>query len=267
LSQRIVRIPATLTIWFAILVGVWQFGTQLLDVPDYIFPSPSAVFFAFAGSAPILLHHGAITAVEAIGGLILGSIAGIALAIAMVESKMLERLLVPLLVIDQSIPKLALAPLLIVWFGYGVRPKVFIAALISFFPLSMGTMRGLSDIEARLLNAMQVIGANRWHVLYRVRLPHATPYILTGLRASIPLAIIGAVVGEFVQSDGGLGYMILTASTELRIPLVFAAIALLAAMSLVAFSSLTTIETLIYRKRFRYLRGDSRNQGLLGRQK
>ncbi|MBI3076252.1 MAG: ABC transporter permease [Deltaproteobacteria bacterium] len=196
---------------------VWEVGVRLLQIPTFILPSPSLTLEVLVRSLPRLQRHIGATLLEAVGGFLVGALIAVALSIAMVHWRLLERVLFPLLVIEQTMPKLAVAPLFIIWFGYGITPKIFIAILISFFPIIVSTSRGLLAVDPRMLALMHTLSASRWQVFAKIRFPNAIPHMFTGFRVAVPLSVIGAVVAEFVQADRGLGYMILVA-TRVRVP-------------------------------------------------
>jgi len=201
----------------------------------------------------LLGKHFAATGTGALGGLVVGSLSGVVLAILMVQSRLLQRVLMPLLVIDQSIPKMALAPIFVIWFGTGMLTRVVIAMVISFFPLVVNTIRGMTTVDRRVNDLMTTIYASRWHLLTKVQLPNAVPYIFAGLKVAVPLAIIGAVVAEFMQSDSGLGYLVLVAVGNVDTPMVFVAVLLMALLSLTLFAAISLIEWIVMKRRFHYL--------------
>jgi NitT/TauT family transport system permease protein len=175
----------------------------------------------------------------------------------MVHSKLLAKILMPLLVIDQSIPKLALAPIFVIWFGTGTMTRVVIAMVISFFPVVVNSIRGMTTVDRRVNDLMTTISGSRWHVLTKVQLPNAVPYIFSGVKVAVPLSIIGAVVAEFMQSDSGLGYVVLVAVGNVNTPMVFVAVMLMALLSLSLFAVITLIEWLVMKRRFSYLATES----------
>jgi NitT/TauT family transport system permease protein len=234
-------------------LGTWQLLVMLFNVSTWLLPSPVTIWAVFLKDASMLGRHIVATGAGAVGGLIIGSLGGIALAILMVQSRLLERILMPLLVIDQSIPKLALAPIFVIWFGAGMASRIFIAIVISFFPMIVNTVRGMKSIDTRVNQLMETLSATRWSILIKVRMPNAVPYIFVGLKVAVPLAIIGAVVAEFMQADSGLGYVVLIAVGNVNTPLVFVAVLLMAALSLGLFALVSIIEAYILRRRFAYL--------------
>jgi NitT/TauT family transport system permease protein len=239
------------------LIVFWQAAVTLLQVPTWLLPSPLAIWVEFVKQSHLLDKHVMATAVGAVGGLAIGAASGILLAILMVHSRILERVLMPLLIIDQSIPKLALAPIFVIWFGTGTMTRIFIAMVISFFPMVVNAIRGMTTIDPRVNDLMTTISASRWQILTKVRLPNAVPYLFSGLKVAVPLSIIGAVVAEFMQSDSGLGYVVLVAVGNVNTPMVFVAVLLMALLSLSLFAGISIIEWLLMRARFNYLTAES----------
>src|ERR1700730_12064209 len=235
------------------LIVFWQAAVVVLQVPTWLLPSPSAIWLAFVKNSYLLGKHVMATGVGATGGLVIGAASGVARAILMVHSRILERVLMPLLVIDQSIPKMALAPIFVIWFGAGMMSRIVIAMVISFFPMIVNTVRGMKSVDPRVNQLMETLSAKHWHVLTKVRLPNAVPYIFSGLKVAVPLAIIGAVVAEFMQADSGLGYVVLIAVGNVNTPMVFVAVLLMALLSLGLFAMVSVIEWMLMRARFSYL--------------
>jgi NitT/TauT family transport system permease protein len=234
-------------------IVVWQLLVTWLHVPTWLLPAPSVIWAEFLKQAHLLGRHVLATGTGAIGGLAIGALSGVLLAILMVHSRLLERILMPLLVVDQSIPKMALAPIFVIWFGTGMLTRVVIAMVISFFPLVINTIRGMTTVDPRVHDLMSTISASRWHVLTKVRMPNAVPYIFSALKVAVPLSIIGAVVAEFMQADSGLGYLVLVAVGNVNTPMVFVAVLLMALLSLGLFSAISIIEWMLMRARFSYL--------------
>jgi NitT/TauT family transport system permease protein len=239
------------------LIVFWQVAVMLLHVPTWLLPSPSVIWLEFIKQSHLLGRHISATGTGAVGGLVIGTASGIALAILMVHSRILERVLMPLLVIDQSIPKIALAPIFVIWFGTGMMTRMVIAMVISFFPMIVNAIRGMTTVDARVNDLMTTISASRWQILTKVRLPNAVPYLFSGVKVAIPLSIIGAVVAEFMQSDSGLGYVVLVAVGNVNTPMVFVAVLLMALLSLSLFAAVSIAEWLTMRARFAYLAAES----------
>jgi len=232
---------------------VWQTLVMLFHVPTWLVPAPTAIWAEFVKQAHLLGRHVMTTGTGAVGGLVIGAMTGLVLAILMVQSRILARILMPLLVIDQSVPKLALAPIFVIWFGTGMMTRVVIAMVISFFPVVINAIRGMTTVDRRVNDLMATISASRLDILTKVQLPNAVPYIFSGLKVAVPLSIIGAVVAEFMQSDSGLGYVVLVAVGNVNTPMVFVAVLLMALLSLSLFAALSLAEWLVMRGRFNYL--------------
>ena len=234
-------------------VLAWQVLVMAFRVPTWLLPAPSAIWLEFVKQSHLLGKHVMTTGTGAVGGLVIGALAGLVLAILMVQSRILARILMPLLVIDQSVPKLALAPIFVIWFGTGMMTRVVIAMVISFFPVVINAIRGMTTVDRRVNDLMATISASRWDILTKVQLPNAVPYIFSGLKVAVPLSIIGAVVAEFMQSDSGLGYVVLVAVGNVDTPMVFVAVLLMALLSLGLFAALSFAEWMVMRGRFNYL--------------
>ena len=213
-----------------VLLGVWEILVHVLIVAPFILPPPSQIFAKLFSNYRLLLSHGSVTLVEAIGGFVLGASAGTTCAIAMARSRLIERMLYPLVISSQTFPKEALAPLFVIWFGFGLFPKVFIAGLISFFPVVVNTTRGLLSVDPLVLDLMHSLSASQRQIFTKVRLPNAIPYLFAALKMCITLSVIGAVVGEFMGASAGLGHLIRLANSELATDLMFAALIALGLM-------------------------------------
>ena len=234
-------------------VLVWQALVTMFEVPTWLLPAPSAIWAEFMKQAHLLGKHVITTGTGAVAGLAIGAISALMLAILMVHSRILQRILMPLLVIDQSVPKLALAPIFVIWFGTGMMTRVVIAVVISFFPIVINSIRGMTTVDRRVNDLMTTLSASRWDLLTKVQLPNAVPYIFAGLKVAVPLSIIGAVVAEFMQSDSGLGYVVLIAVGNVNTPMVFVSVLVMALLSLGLFAAISLAEWLVMRGRFSYL--------------
>jgi NitT/TauT family transport system permease protein len=234
-------------------VVLWEVLTRALHVPSWLLPAPSVIWNDFLKQAPLLGKHVVATGSGAVGGLVVGAVSAMVLAILMVHSRVLQRILMPLLVVDQSVPKLALAPIFVIWFGTGMMTRIVIAAVISFFPIIINAIRGMTTADRRINDLMTTLSASRGDILTKVQLPNAVPYIFAGLKVAVPLSIIGAVVAEFMQSDSGLGYVVLLAVGNADTPMVFVAVLLMALLSLGLFTIVSIGEWLLLRGRFNYL--------------
>jgi NitT/TauT family transport system permease protein len=189
-----------------------------------------------------LALHTAVTLYEILWGFALAVLIGVPLAMVIVASPSFERAVYPLLVASQSVPKIAVAPLLIFWAGLGIFPKILVAFLISFFPVVIDTVVGLRSVEPEMLHLARSMGASGPKVFLKIRLPHALPNVFAGLKVAVTLAVVGAIVGEFIQADRGLGYALLQANAMLNTKLSFATIVILAVIGVVLFAVVDRIE-------------------------
>ena len=208
--------------------AVCEAWTRLANVPTYIFPAPSAVAARLAGDAGYFAVHGAVTVLEAAAGFALGSAIAVALGVAMSYSRTAERTLLPIALLVKVTPVVAVAPLFVIWFGFGSGPKVLIAALITFFPVMVNTLIGLRSVSPGALDLLRSLDASDLEILLKLRAPSALPYLFAAFRIAVPLSVIGAVVGEWFTGDRGLGSVIIVAHNNIDMPTLFAAVVTLA---------------------------------------
>ncbi|WNN42883.1 ABC transporter permease [Winslowiella toletana] len=228
---------------FAGFILLWWLIT-FTDIPAFLLPSPLAVALALWNGHAFLLHHTLITAAEMLSGLLLGVLLGAMLALAMTFSSWLQRWLMPVVVTSQAIPVFALAPLLVLWFGFGISAKVAMAVLVIFFPVVSTFFDGLRQVNNDYLDLARTMGASRWAQLRHVRLMAALPAFGSGLRMAAAVAPIGAIIGEWVGSAEGLGYLMLNANARMQTDLCFAALFILVVMTV---SLWKTVDILIRR--------------------
>jgi len=214
------------------ILALWQLVVWASGAPAYILPAPLAVGQVLVERWALLLHHAQVTLIEILLGLLLGTLLGCASALAIAAFAPLRHWLLPLLVVSQAIPVFALAPMLVLWLGYGIASKVAMATLIIYFPVTVAFLDGLRRTEPGWLDLARVLGAGPTSTLLNLRIPAALPALASGLRVATAVAPIGAVVGEWVGSSSGLGYLMLQANARLQVDLMFAALSVLAAMAL-----------------------------------
>ncbi|MFC1504908.1 ABC transporter permease [Thermodesulfobacteriota bacterium] len=231
----------TLAIIIAIL-GSWEAACLYWHVPDFILPAPSRILVQAVTQAPLLLPHAGITALEIILGIIAALGLAIPLAVVMFAFPALEKAVAPFLIASQAVPVFALAPLLVVWLGYGIASKVLMATVIIFFPITVSLLEGFKncDVEYRIL--FRLMGAGFGQTLRLLYWPWAMPYFFAGLKVGVSVATIGAVIGEWVGAQQGLGYLMIQANARLKVDLVFAAILWLSAMGLSLWSLVGFLE-------------------------
>jgi len=230
----------TLMTTLGIILG-WQVLVMLLEPPRFIFPGPWEVVVAFYDNAALLFENLAITGIEILVGLLIGCVLGVFSALLLVSFNGARRWLLPLLVVSQAIPVFALAPLLTLWFGYGMAPKIIMASLIIFFPVSAACHDGLRHAPNSRLDLARTMGASRWAILRYIRLPSALPAIASGIRVAASVAPIGAVIGEWVGSSEGLGYIMLHANARMQTDLMFASLFLLCIASVALYFSINRL--------------------------
>ena len=229
----------------AIAIIVWGLVVRTFKIKPYIIPAPETVFFTFIDRFGLLSFHALPTLVETASGLILSIVVGVPLAVAIVSSRSLERALMPLLVGSQCFPKVAIGPILIVWFGWGMLPKILISFFISIFPIVIQTVLGLKSVERDEIDLIRTMSAKPRDVFMKIRVPNALPHFFAGLKISVTLALIGAIVGEFIGADRGLGYLLQYANNELNTPLLFATIVYLIGLGGALFIAVIYLEKLM----------------------
>ena len=220
---------------FGVLLLLWQVLPPLLHVREYLLPGPAAVVRAALDFSIPWHTHVWITTLEILGGFVLAGAAGVLLGVAIAWSVPLAAALVPFLVFVNTLPKVAVAPLFLLWLGYGVIPNALIAALIGFFPVVINTAVGLTQVDEELLDLGRVFGAPTWKVFLKIRLPNALPYVFSALKVTATAAVVGAIVGEFVASQAGLGTVIVNAQTNLNTPVAFASLLWISVIGLVLY--------------------------------
>ena len=236
---------ALLLAWF----GVWEWASRGAGVSALVLPAPSAVLKSLwmGLSTGYLWPHIGATCCELLLGLLAGCLLGFVSGVAMAESALLDRVLKPYIIISQVIPKLALAPLFIVWFGFGMTSTVVITALICFFPLMENTVTSLRLVDPQRLELFRMLGATRRQTLLRLKLPAGLPGILAGLRVAVVLALVGAVVGEFIGASKGLGALIIASQGMMDTPLMFAVLIVIAALGLLLYQLTLVVEKRLLR--------------------
>jgi NitT/TauT family transport system permease protein len=222
---------------FVALLVAWQLAVTVFGVREYLLPSPLVVLRALGGSEIPWIGHLWITTLEIVGAFVLAGAAGVTLGIAIAWSPLLAKALVPFLVFVNTLPKVAVAPLFLLWLGYGVIPNMLIGALIGFFPVVINTAVGLTQVDEEMLDLGRVFNAPKWRVFAKIRIPNAYPYILSALKVTATAAVVGAIVGEFVASQSGLGYVIITTQGSMNTPVAFAALVWISVIGLAVYGA------------------------------
>jgi ABC-type nitrate/sulfonate/bicarbonate transport system permease component len=234
-------------IFLGFTLGAWEAAVRLATLPAFILPPPSAVFATFIERLPFLAWHATTTLSEIVLGILLAASAGGLLAVAIHHWRPLERAVYPLLVASQMVPVFAVAPLLIVWFGYGIWPKVAVAGLIGFFPVVINAVDGLRATPPETIDVFRSLGAAEWQVFLKLKLPSSMPLLLSGVKVGATLAVVGATIGEWIGAQRGLGYLMVQSNARLQMDVVFAAILALTLLGMVVFLALRTLERWLLR--------------------
>ncbi|MDY6826085.1 MAG: ABC transporter permease [Bacillota bacterium] len=227
------NLPAPL--FLLCLIAAWEVITATLSIPEYILPSPSAIAAALNENFALLVEHSRVTMVAVLGGLILAIAVALILALAMDRWRLLKRAFYPILVISQAVPIFALAPILLIWFGAGLLPKVLIVTLVCFFPLAVNLVEGFSQVNPETVDLMRTMQADRWLIMRSVQFPSAMPYFFTGLKIAATYSVMGAIIGEWLAARAGLGIYMLRAMHSFRTSHLFAAIIVVVFLSLALF--------------------------------
>jgi NitT/TauT family transport system permease protein len=227
---------------YLVLLFAWEFGARAFKIPGWILPPPSLIATTAVQWAPELTFNSFATLRETLIGFFLALIVSVPLAIVIAFTTLPRRIIYPILLGLQSVPKVALAPLVILWLGIGYLPKIVIVILVCFFPILVNLVAGFEATPKAMLDLMHSLRASPWEVFRRLRVPIATPYLFTGCKVAITFAVIGAVIGEFVAAQEGLGYLILISTAQSQTPLAFAAIVLLTIISVVLFYAIELLE-------------------------
>jgi NitT/TauT family transport system permease protein len=228
------------------LILIWEVSVRLFQVPEFILPAPSSVWRDTSALGLGIVPHIAATVFTILGGYLLALAISLPLAIALSSSRLLSHVIYPLLIIKQSVPVVALAPILIVVLGSGEAPRIAITVLIALFPMVVSTTTGLKSTPIELVELSNAMGASWRKQLFDIRLPSAVPYIFSGAKISMTLSVVGAVVGEFVAAERGLGYLIYTSTAYFHVSIAFGAMIVLSAIGLVLFQAIVWIERLAF---------------------
>jgi NitT/TauT family transport system permease protein len=240
-DSRIARVllPAA---GLALLILLWHFYVVTFDVAPAVLPRPTLVLDATIANWRLIVSEGWITLLESLYGFILAFVLGVPLAVAIAGSRTLNLMFYPLLIATQSLPKVALAPLILVWLGTGIESKLAIAWLVAFFPIVVDTATGLRNTPAEFLDLATSVRANAFQTFWKIRFPAALPFVISGSKVAITLAVIGAVIGEFIGSNEGLGNLLLVANSQVNIPLAFACLIGLSVIGIGLYAAVAAVE-------------------------
>ena len=230
---------------FVFVLLIWHFGVVLLGIKEFILPTPWAAVKTLFEPKYRWSFNFLATFYEVVGGFILSAIVGVVLGVAIVWSEWLKRTILPFLVFVNTLPKIAVAPLFLVWFGYGILPNILIVILISFFPMVINTATGLVAVEEDLLDLVSYLHATKWQKLRLIQLPNSLPYVFSGLKITSTTAVVGAIVGEFIASDKGLGSVIISSQTTLSTPAIFGSLILITIIGMGLFWGVEVLEKVL----------------------
>jgi ABC-type nitrate/sulfonate/bicarbonate transport system permease component len=228
-----------------VLVGAWELWVQVGDVPKWQLPAPSAIARELVESRALLWVHTLVTIKEIALGFMVALAAGVLLAVLIAYSWVLEKSIYPIVIASQTIPIIAIAPLLLIWVGYGTTPKVIVVALISFYPIAVNTVDGLKSVDPDMASMMRTLGASRWQVFTKLQIPASLPFMFSGIKIGISVSVIAAVIGEWVGASAGLGYLITYSQPLFLTTRVFAAIVVLSAIGISLFALASLVERLM----------------------
>lgn len=218
------------------LLAAWEIGVRVTDTPRWFLPTPSEVLKETVDSRSALWGHTQTTLLEVLVGFSIATLLGVLSALGIASSRIAERTIYPAIVASQAIPIIALAPILLIWFGYGLTPKVIVVVLICFFPIAVNMADGLRAVDPDAIALLRSMGANRWQIMRIVRIPTSLPYLLSGLRIAAAVSVIGAIVGEWVGASSGLGYLMTRSASQFQTALLFSAVGISAVLGITLFA-------------------------------
>jgi NitT/TauT family transport system permease protein len=226
----------------AVLLFTWEIGVRLLGIKEYLLPPPTRIWLEFTKRSDVVIGGAWVTTQEILGGYLLAVLVSVPFALAVTYSRFMENAIYPVVVFLQIVPKIAIAPLFIIWFGFGYTPKLLIVFLLSFFPIVVSSIAGFKAVDPEIMDFARTTGAGGWKLFAKIRLPQALPDIFTGMKVGAALSATAAIVAEFVASDSGLGYLLLQYNGNLDTPMVFAVIFLLSFIGLAVYYTVEFIE-------------------------
>lgn len=243
------RLAKDVLAFLGFLLGVlvvWEAVVRYFELPAYLLPSVFDVLRQLGIRFGLLMKHSQVTITETLAGLALGGTVGIVTGVAIVYVRLIRTGLYPLIVGFQAVPKVAVVPLFVIWFGYGLLPKIAMSFLISFFPMVVATIAGLTSVPYSLIEHLKSMNATEWQIFRKLRVPNSLPYLMDGFKISLPLAVIGAIVGEFAASEEGLGAIIMLASSTQDTPLIFAVLLVISIISMLMFGLIVLLDRLVW---------------------
>ncbi|HOV37274.1 MAG TPA: ABC transporter permease [Spirochaetales bacterium] len=234
-------------LYFILFLALWEAAVALLGIKEFILPSPlktlSHIFVPQLAAKYKWPLHIQATLLEILASFFITALAGNLLALLITWSGFLKKIVTPIIVFFNSLPKIALAPLFLLWFGYGLLPNTLIAVLVAFFPIVINTSTGLETVEEDLLDLVRYLGASKWQMFVKIRIPNALPYIFSGFKIAATMCVVGSIVGEFIASDKGLGYLLKDAQAFIDTPTMFACLILISILGILLFGAISLLES------------------------
>lgn len=227
------------------LLLIWEVCARVFHIPAYILPPPSQIIHRFEESLALLMSHAWYSTTSILVGFLTAIVAGFVLAVLIAYFPWVDRMMHPLIVISQVVPKVALAPLFLIWFGHGLTPKVIIVATIAFFPILANTIVGLKSVEREVIELMESVAATKSQTFWKIRLPTALPYVFPAIKVAALLSVVGAMVAEFVGTDRGLGYVMILSNTNLETDMLFAALLAITIVGLIIYGAVDLLERMV----------------------
>jgi NitT/TauT family transport system permease protein len=241
MSTRIVRAVA----FFVGLVALWEAAVWAFSVPDWLVPPPTQIAGVIIEKNIVILQHAWVTLFETVAGFVLALVGGVIIGVGIVHAPILRDTLYPALIMFNSFPKIALAPLFVIWMGVGLESKIANAFLVAFFPIVINTILGLTAMDPEMLELVRAMTRSRWTLFWKIRLPFSLPYLFAACKIAVSLAVIGAIVGEWISGRSGLGYLVLAANTYFNTSLAFAALIYMVVISLMLYGLVVLAEKLL----------------------
>lgn len=240
-SVRVLRI----TVFFVCMAFFWEGLVWLLRVPDWLVPAPSQIAMLILEKNTDMLFHTLVTTQETALGFALALVVGVVCGIGIIHFPILRDTLYPVLIMFNSFPKIAIAPLFVIWIGVGIESKIANAFLLALFPIVINAILGLTDMDPELLEMVRAMSRSRWVLFWKIRLPHSLPYLFAGCKIGVSFAVVGAIVGEFISGRSGLGYLVLTANAYFNTVMAFTALVYLVVMSLALYGVVVLAERML----------------------
>jgi len=238
-------------VFIVVAFVLWELVVEIFSIPSFLIPKPSSIFAELIGTRVSWLEHTLVTLYETLAGFALAAVVGIFTGYLIVHFKTISNIIYPYILAAQIVPKVAIAPLLFIWFGFGETPKILLSFLLAYFPIVIDTVIGLRAVDPDLLDLMKILNARSYQTFLYVKWPNALPQIFGGFKVAMTLAVIGAVIGEFVGAQKGLGYMIILAQQHFTTPIIFASLFLLIVLGIVLYLVIEVVEAVFtpwYRK-------------------